>query len=135
MWLHKASHFLCADRAEAKKRQEQRKLNKKTQAEAAKLEAAQKARIQRQQIQQKRSAVFAAARHGNSEAVKKGIWEDSVDAAGGEVKPGHEEFAVAPPQDPGETLLHIAAANAKTELVEWLIDHSNNLALNSWFIS
>jgi len=37
------------------------------------------------QAQTKRSQVFANARKGNSETVKKGIWEDCVDAAGGEI--------------------------------------------------
>ncbi|OCB85935.1 hypothetical protein A7U60_g7069 [Sanghuangporus baumii] len=112
------------DRAEAEERQKQRILNKRARAEAAKQEAARKALLQRQQMQQKRSAVFAAARCGDAEAVKKGIWEDSVDAAGGEIRPGCEEFVPRPPQDTSETLLHLAAANRNVELVEWLVNHN-----------
>jgi hypothetical protein len=54
--------------------------------------------------------------------VKKGVWEDEVDAAGGEVKTGCEEY-VTSPKDRKETLLHIAARNGDFELVEWLDAH------------
>ncbi|KAL5529761.1 hypothetical protein ACEPAG_5746 [Sanghuangporus baumii] len=112
------------NRAEAEERQKQRNLNKRARAEAAKQEAARKALLLQQQMQQKRSAVFAAARCGDAEAVKKGIWEDSVDAAGGEIRPGSEEFVPLHPQDISETLLHIAVANMNVELVEWLVNHN-----------
>lgn len=58
--------------------------------------------------------------------MKKGIWEDNVDAAGGEVKIGSEEFFNLEdlPKDPHETLLHIAASKGNKELVEWLVNHS-----------
>lgn len=58
--------------------------------------------------------------------MKKGIWEDNVDAAGGEVKIGSEEFFNPEdlPKDSHETLLHIAASKGNKELVEWLVNHS-----------
>ncbi|KAL5489755.1 hypothetical protein ACEPAI_4587 [Sanghuangporus weigelae] len=112
------------NRAEAEERQKQRNLHKRARAEAAKQEAARKALLQQQQMQQNRSAVFAAVRCGDTEAVKKGIWEDSVDAAGGEIRPGCEDFVPRPPQDTSETLLHIAVANINVELVEWLVNHN-----------
>lgn len=71
-----------------------------------------------------RSAVFNAARAGDASKVKKGVWEDDVDAAGGEVKRGCERFVSSPPKDPQETLLHIAARNGDADLVEWLDAHS-----------
>ena len=68
--------------------------------------------------------MFAAARNGDAEAVKKGVYEDDVDAAGGEVKLGHDEFVKVVPKDRKETLLHIAAKRGDAELVEWLCSHS-----------
>ena len=64
--------------------------------------------------------------HVDEEKVKKGIYEDSVDAAGGEVKRGNEDLLDKSkfPQDRLETLLHIAASQGNKQLVEWLIDHS-----------
>lgn len=52
--------------------------------------------------------------------MKKGIWEDQVEADGGEVKHGCEEFVKQKPKDSKETLLHIAAWMGQAELVEWL---------------
>lgn len=56
--------------------------------------------------------------------MKKGVWEDAVDAAGGEVTTGGAQFVQAPPSDPQETLLHIAARNGDHALVKWLDEHS-----------
>lgn len=67
--------------------------------------------------------VFAAARDDNAVKVKKGVWEDNVDAAGGEVKVGCQEFIQKLPKDPKETLLHIASRNGDLDLVQWLDDH------------
>ncbi|KAF8212016.1 hypothetical protein K438DRAFT_1957806 [Mycena galopus ATCC 62051] len=97
---------------------------KKAQAEAQRSKAENAARTLQQQAQTKRSAVFAAARTGKQEKVKTGVWEDNVDAAGGEVKTGCAAFVKTAPQDPQETLLHIAARNGSKELVEWLDAHS-----------
>ncbi|KAI0320718.1 hypothetical protein OF83DRAFT_1047475, partial [Amylostereum chailletii] len=71
-----------------------------------------------------RSEVFAAARRNDPERVKKGVWEDEVDAAGGEVKVGHGEFVKKMPVDRKETLLHIAAKHGDASLVEWLNAHN-----------
>ena len=80
--------------------------------------------MQQQRGQALRSATFAAARRGDAKQVKKGVYEDNVDAAGGEVKKGCEEFVTTPPADPKETLMHIAAKNGDADLVEWLDAHS-----------
>ena len=50
-----------------------------------------------------------------------------MDAAGGEVKRGGEEFMKETPQDHQETLMHIAARNGDADLVEWLDTHSEFL--------
>ena len=76
------------------------------------------------QAQVKRSQVFTNARKGDSEAVKKGIWEDCVDASGGEILDTEELEGFAQPADSKETLLHIAAGLGDNALVEWLVDHS-----------
>lgn len=76
------------------------------------------------QAQVKRSRVFTNARKGDSEGVKRGIWEDCVDASGGEIFDTEELEGFAPPVDPKETLLHIAARLGDNVLVEWLVDHS-----------
>jgi hypothetical protein len=70
-----------------------------------------------------RSAAFAAARSGNAEKVKKCIYEDEVDAAGGEIKNGCESFVDRKPNDPSETLLHIAAKMGNADLMGWLDTH------------
>lgn len=58
--------------------------------------------------------------------MKKGIWENNVDAAGGEVAPGYDEFIDTVPKDSQEALLHIAARNGDSDLVEWLDTHSQS---------
>ena len=97
---------------------------KKAQAEAQRSKAEATARTLQQQAQTKRSAVFSAARAGKQDKVKTGVWEDGVDAAGGEAKVGCDAFMKTKPNDPQETLLHIAARNGDKELVEWLDAHS-----------
>jgi ankyrin repeat protein len=67
-----------------------------------------------------RSTVFAAARRGDTEQVKKCIWEDNVEADGGEIRPGCETFVKQKPNDASETLLHISASLGNVELVEYL---------------
>ena len=85
--------------------------------------AEQKARTQQEQSQILRSSIFAAARRGDSNKVQKGIWEDSVDAAGGEIKAGCDAFVKSKPLDPQETLAHIAASRGDANLFEWLDTH------------
>ena len=75
---------------------------------------------------------------GDFARVKKGVWEESVDAAGGEVLPGSEQFIPQHPKDANETLLHIAARQGNIEFVEWLDNHgksSHNTWLNARLIS
>ncbi|KAJ3835624.1 hypothetical protein F5878DRAFT_627415 [Lentinula raphanica] len=112
------------ERVEAEERQKKKVDAKKTKAQAQRQQAEDTARAQRQKVQKNRSAVFNAARQGNAQGVKKGIWENDVDAAGGEVKPGHEEFVKATPKDPQETLLHIAVRKGDFDLVKWLDEHN-----------
>lgn len=85
-------------------------------------------RTQLQRAQSLRSATFAAARAGDAEKVKSGVYEDNVDAAGGEIKKGCEEFVTVPPVDRKETLMHIAVKNGDADLVEWLDNHSMSLS-------
>ncbi len=71
-------------------------------------------RKQNDHMQSRRSQVFAAARLGQEEVVKAGIWESGVDAAGPEnSSPGFKE-----------TLLHIAVSKNSLSLVSWLDAHS-----------
>src|ERR1700734_879804 len=105
------------ERREAEQRQKIKKANKKGQAEASRKKAENAARTQQQRAQSLRSATFAAARVGDAKQVKKGVYEDNVDAAGGEVKKGCEEFVTTPPTDPTETLMHIAVKNGDADLV------------------
>lgn len=76
-----------------------------------------------ERTQHLRSAVFAAARRKDAANVKKGVYEDAVDASGGEVKKGAEAFVECPPNDLRETLLHIAVNNDDIDLVAWLDSH------------
>lgn len=90
---------------------------------------------QQENIQALRSKVFAAARNGDADAVKKGVWEHDVDPSGGEIKPGCDHLVCQKPLDPRETLLHIAARQGNTDLLEWLGSHSSFLFLLriGWF--
>ena len=93
----------------AEERQKNKIAQKKANAEAKKKATAEQLKNQREQAQTLRSSVFAAARRGDAEEVMRGVWEEAIDAAGGEIKPGHEAFVKVKPEDPKETLLHIAA--------------------------
>ncbi|KAE9409541.1 DnaJ-domain-containing protein [Gymnopus androsaceus JB14] len=117
-------HDRQQERLAAEERQKAKISQKKAKANAKRQKAEDAARAQREKVQNNRSTVFRAAREGNAQEVKKGIWENNVDAAGGEVVPGHEEFIVTMPEDSQETLLHIAARNGDSDLVEWLDTHS-----------
>ncbi|KAF9075149.1 hypothetical protein BDP27DRAFT_1286475 [Rhodocollybia butyracea] len=112
------------EREAAEQRQKAKSGQKKAKANAQRQQAEDAARAHREKVQEKRSAVFQAARAGNAQEVKKGVWENNVDAAGGEVKHGHEEFVKNTPKDPQETLLHIAAQQGDADLVSWLDNHS-----------
>ncbi|OSD01559.1 hypothetical protein PYCCODRAFT_484974 [Trametes coccinea BRFM310] len=110
-------------RREAEERQRQKASAKKAEAEASRKTAEQKARAKLQQLQATRSKVFATARRKDFAAVKKSVWEDNVDAAGGELRTGAEAFVKNKPADPKETLLHIAAKNGDTDMIQWLGSH------------
>ncbi|RPD66089.1 hypothetical protein L226DRAFT_530222 [Lentinus tigrinus ALCF2SS1-7] len=111
------------ERREAEKRQRAKASAKKAEAQASRKTAEQKARAQQEQVQALRSKVFEAARRKDTAAVKKGVYEDNVDASGGEVRKGAESFAKNTPEDPKETLLHIAAKHGDVDLVQWLDSH------------
>ncbi|KAI0336488.1 hypothetical protein GY45DRAFT_1315875 [Cubamyces sp. BRFM 1775] len=112
------------ERREAEERQRQKASAKKAEAEASRKSAENKARQRQEQLQTLRSKAFAAARRKDSAAVKKAVWEENVDAAGGEIRQGAEAFVKNGPADPEETLMHIAAKNGDLDLVEWLDSHS-----------
>ncbi|KAJ7219483.1 DnaJ-domain-containing protein [Mycena pura] len=111
------------EREAAEERQKAKVEAKKANAQAHRSKAEAAARAAQQQLQIKRSSVFSAARAGKHDKVKAGVWAESVDAAGGEVKAGCEVFVKNKPNDPQETLLHIAARNGDKELVSWLDTH------------
>ncbi|KAG7092634.1 hypothetical protein E1B28_008976 [Marasmius oreades] len=110
--------------AEREKRQKARAQKKKADAQAGRQRAAASVRAQRERTQSLRSSVFNAARSGDAQKVRQGIWESNVDAVGGEIKAGYEEFVKVPPNDPKETLLHIVVKGGDLELVAWLDSHN-----------
>ncbi|VDC06627.1 unnamed protein product [Peniophora sp. CBMAI 1063] len=112
------------ERREAEERKNNKASSKKAKAAQKQKNAEQAAKALKERVQTRRSAVFEAARKGDAAAVKKGVYEDDVDAAGGEVKLGHDEFVKTMPKDRKETLLHIAAKRGDADLVEWLCSHS-----------
>ncbi|KAG2158242.1 DnaJ-domain-containing protein [Suillus bovinus] len=112
------------EREEAAKRQQAKVASKKAESVAARKRAAETAEAQQRRIQTIRSEAFSAARKGDAVKVRKAVWEENVDAAGGEIKPGCETYVKRPPEDLKETLLHIAARRGDVDLVEWLDAHS-----------
>ena len=112
-----------SERKAAEKRQKEKASKKKAHVETSRKAAEDKAREQQRQTQMLRSAVFAAARNGDVAAVKNGIWQDAVDAAGGEIRNGCETWVKSPPKDPQETLAHIVANAGERDLFEWLDTH------------
>ena len=69
-----------------------------------------------------RSTLFAAARGGRWDQVKRGICEGNVDANGVEVLTGLEEI-IPKPREPKETLLHLAAKAGVIDIFKWLVKH------------
>jgi hypothetical protein len=115
--------ILSTEMQAAERRREKKQKEKKAKAEVQRKKAEEAARLQSQKTQKLRSQVFQAARECRTAKVKEGIWEHSVDATGGEVKPGCEEFVKSRPKDLKETLLHIATKADDIDLVEWLESH------------
>lgn len=129
------------ERKAAEQRKREKSASKKAEAEVRRRKAAESLEAQQRRAQTLRSAAFAAARAGDAQQVKKAIWEDSVDPAGGEVKLGCDSFIKVQPQDPTETLLHIATQNGDVDLVKWLDAHSadpeerNSLGLSAFHVA
>ena len=109
---------------DAATRQKEKAERKREKAKQDRQSASKVLASQRERMQALRSKVFAAARDGDADAVRKGVWEQDVDPAGGEIKPGCDHLVRQKPADPRETLLHIAARRGDKELVEWLGSHS-----------
>jgi ankyrin repeat protein len=122
-----ASSALPPERKETEDRQKSKVKSKKAQAEQSRRDAEDAARALAERGQSIRSATFAAARRGDAERVKRAIWEDAVDANGGELRVGAEAFVKRKPRDPQETLLHISAKQGNAELVKWLDMHSTSV--------
>ena len=115
-----------SERRQAEERHKQKRAFKKAQAKAKTKKAEQTAQTLQERSQNLRSSVFQAAREKNSAKVKEGIYEFSVDASGGEVRPGCGKFVKILPKDPQEALLHIATQNGDADLVEYLDRHSKS---------
>jgi hypothetical protein len=101
---------------EGASRRKNKAKEKKTTSEQSKQAAEEVMRKSKLEAQSKRSAVFAAARSGQDELVKNGIWERGVDAA------GYEDGTAGPK----ETLLHIAVSKNSLDLISWLDAHSGS---------
>ena len=114
---------------DAATRQKEKAKRKREKAKQDRQTAANILTSQRENMQALRSKVFAAARNGDADIVKKGVWEHDVDPSGGEIKPGCDNLVRQKPSDPRETLLHIAARHGDKDLVEWLGSHSSFLFL------
>ena len=115
--------MLLQERQQGEERRKQKRAAKKSQAKAKAQKAEETAQRMKERAQTLRSNVFQAAREKNSAKVKGGIDEFSVDASGGEVKIGCERFVKILPDDPRETLLHIATKNGDGDLVGYLDRH------------
>lgn len=109
---------------DAATRQKEKAERKREKAEQDRQSAAKVLAEKRGKMQALRSSVFAAARKGDVEAVKNGVWEQEIDPSGGEIRPGCDHLVRQKPADPHETLLHIAARHGNKDLLEWLGSHS-----------
>lgn len=118
------SGMFFTERLKAEERQKKKVEAKKAQLEANRKSSEERTKEILRSAQNIRSSVFSAARKGQSDLVKKGVWEDGIDAAGGEIKPGCSTFVNSTPSDLQETLLHIATKNGDLGLVKWLDSHS-----------
>lgn len=112
------------ERIQSDERQKQRAIKKKEKAEANRKAAEAHARAQSGHAQKLRSAAFAAARRGDAAEVRRLVWDESVNAGGGEVLDDMNSALDKKPKDGAETLLHIAAIQGNVELVEWLVKRS-----------
>lgn len=130
--LYIVTDWFIVEQKEAEERQKAKHKSKKAAAKNKKKHAEDVLRNQKQQAQALRSSVFAAARANDETTVKKGIWEDGVDASGGEIKIGCEDFVPHPVIDKQETLLHIAAMKGNADLVEWLDVHSKEVHFDAY---
>ncbi|KAG6851252.1 hypothetical protein H0H93_011688 [Arthromyces matolae] len=115
------------ERREAEERHKIKTSDKKVAAEARRQKDQEAMRVRLETAQKTRSAVFKAARNKDVDRVQRGIWEEHVDAAGGEVKDGCHDLVQIAPRDPQETLLHIAAGHGDHDLVKWLDGHGAEL--------
>jgi len=125
-WEHQESIRVARLREEKKKTKKERYTKGRQDNEDRVKEA-------KRDSQKKRSKVFERARNGDAAAVKKGIWEDNVDAAGVEPLAGMESDPSFLGQHGGhagqkETLLHIFSRHGDHDTVEWLLDHSEFLS-------
>ena len=109
---------------DAATRKKEKAERKRAKAKQDRQSAAKVLASQQEKMQALRSKVFTAARNGDADAVKKGVWEQDVDPSGGEIKPGCEHLVRQKPTDPQETLLHISARLGNRGLLEWLGSHS-----------
>jgi len=109
---------------DAATRQKEKAERRREKAKQDRQSAAKVLATQQEKMQALRSNVFAAARSGETEVVKKGVWEQDIDPSGGEIRSGCDHLVRQKPADPHETLLHIAARRGDKDLVEWLGSHS-----------
>ncbi|EIW85100.1 DnaJ-domain-containing protein [Coniophora puteana RWD-64-598 SS2] len=112
------------ERNEAAQRQKEKSRSKKQKEKVSREQAKTAAQNRQQRAQTLRSAAFTAIRQGDAERVKKAVWEDNVDPAGGEVKIGCETYVCKLPDDPKESMLHISATKGDASLIQWLDAHS-----------
>ena len=117
---------------DAATRQKEKAERKRDKAKRDRQSAAKTLASQQEKMQALRSKVFAAARTGDADAVKKGVWEQDIDPSGGEIKPGCDHLVRQKPADLHETLLHIAARHGDKDLVEWLGSHSPSSFSRWW---
>ena len=108
-------------------RKQQKQKKKEDRAKARKQQAGTIKETKRAS-QRRRSEVFEMARVGDVESVKKGVWEQNVDAAGPECLVGMEDDPTCPghTHDKRETLLHIFARRGDLDTLKWLLDHSGS---------
>lgn len=112
---------------DAATRQKEKAKRKREKAKQDHEMAAEVLASQQENRQVLRSKAFAAARNGDADIVKRGVWEQDVDPSGGEIKPGCDHSVRRKPSDPREMLLHVTARHGDKNLLEWLGSHSSSL--------